>query len=129
MFQIDAKSALQKSALASLAMDCAKRQQRLVLIAGQLNPLLGRRLDPALRIDLLSFLRELQRQHPDIVLITNSPFQEVSDYIDLTHVNDERRRAFTRFVAEQLKATVLTNVAASASIMPSGVFKTTNSTP
>jgi hypothetical protein len=129
MFQINAESALQKSALASLAMDCAKRQQRLVLIAGQLNPLLGRRLDPALRIDMLSFLRELQRQHPDIVLITNPPFQEVSDYIDLTHVNDERRRAFTQFVAEQLKATVLTNVADSASIMPSGVFKTTNSTP
>jgi hypothetical protein len=128
-FRANAASAFEKSAFAYFAQDCADRHQQLVIIAGQLNPLVSRRLDPALRTDMMSFLHELQQRFPNLHLIENAPWQEVSEYTDLTHVNAERRAAFTRFVAGQLQAIILTNATSPASMDAGRRLQTTATTP
>ncbi len=128
-FQNGANAAFQKSAFAAFAQECADRHEQLVVIAGQVNPLVSRRLDPALRADMMDLLHELQRRFPNFHLIENPPAQDASEYADLTHVNAECRAAFTRFVAGQLQAMILTNAAAPGSMEAGRRFQTTATTP
>lgn len=102
-FHINAESDFQKEAFVNFAAECASRGQQLVIIAGQVNPLVERLIDPAIRVDMLTFLRALRDQNPNIVLVDDVPFQEASDYVDLTHVTEAQQRVFTQFVAERLK--------------------------
>lgn len=105
-FRINAESDFQKKAFANFSAECASRRQKLIVIAGQVNPLIGRLIDPAVRADMLAFLRTLRDQNSHVVLVDNAPDQEDSDYADLTHVTEAQQRAFTQFVAEQLKNTL-----------------------
>ena len=114
-FHLNAESDFQKKSFAEFAAACARRNQQLVIIAGQLNPLVGQRLDPACRTDMLAFLRGLRDRHPNVLLIDDAPFQEASDYGDLTHIGEARQRVFTQFVAQRLLTTAL---GAGASVSP-----------
>jgi hypothetical protein len=91
----------QKRAFAAFAKMCRERGSRLVVCCGQLNPILGRALDPALRPDMIAFLREQASHDSNITLLEESqlPRQVEGDYEDLTHVNDAARERFSQYIA------------------------------
>ena len=95
-------SDFEKQAFELFVEQCARRNQKIVLIAGQLNPVLGGILPPEMRADMLRFLRSIAQRYPNVTLIDNPPFQESSEYVDLTHVTAQRRDAFTRYMAAKL---------------------------
>lgn len=102
-YYINETSKFEMRAFRNFVSDCEKGNEKIMVLAGQLNPLLGRRLDPEIREHMLSFLRELQGQHSNMTLIENLPFQSPADYEDLTHVKKETQKQFTQLIAEFLK--------------------------
>jgi hypothetical protein len=104
-FSFGPKCSFEKRAFATFAEMCRGRHCRLVVCCGQLNPVLERALDPALRSDMLSFLHEQAAKDPNIILLEGSelPRQVEGDYDDLTHVNEAARARFSRYIAEVLE--------------------------
>jgi hypothetical protein len=98
-------SNLQKETLIRFATKCRERGSRLVICCGQLNPLLGRALDPALRADMIAFLRDQAQKDKNIVLLEESELskQTEADYEDLTHVNAAARLRFSQYIADVLE--------------------------
>ncbi len=98
-FRRDAYTDLHRSALVELAGDCQRRGTKLILLFGQLNPLLERQLDGRLRAEVGSFLEELDARFANVTLIQREkmPEQTTEDYEDLTHVNDEAQKRFTEW--------------------------------
>jgi len=76
-----------------------------VLCCGQLNPVLGRALDPALRPDMLAYLHDLAGRDPNIILLEESqlPVQTENDYMDLTHVDEANQVRFTGYMQTVLQ--------------------------
>ena len=101
-FHLSAQSEFQKQMFLRFAEDCSRRKQTLIILTGQLNPLIGSRIDPVVREDMLAFLRSLRQEFSRVVLIDDCPPQSESDYDDLTHVNRQRQKEFTKFVGERL---------------------------
>lgn len=106
-YRLDKAAKFQKQAFTAFAVRCEKQNQQLIILAGQLNPSVSRYLDPTIRADMLSFLRHLRDQHPNLVLLDDLPLQMESDYTDLTHVNATKQAEFTRYFAEQLRSKIL----------------------
>jgi hypothetical protein len=104
-YHLGPKSEFNKQSLVRLAQMCRERHCRLVICCGQLNPLLGQKLDPALRRDMVAFLQKLAQEDSNIILIDEHqmPRQVESDYEDLTHVNPAARARFSQFLAEKLQ--------------------------
>jgi len=103
-YRVDATSDFQKRAFEAFAADCARRRQKLIVIAGQLNPRLGSRINPAVRADMLLFLRGLgDRLGSGFGLIDDCALQPESAYEDLMHVNKQAAEEFTRFLAQRLR--------------------------
>lgn len=98
-------SEYQKNAFRVFAQMCRKRGARLVICCGQLNPVLERALNPALRADMLNFLCGLAKEDPNVVLLSRDelPAQGESDYEDLTHVNEKAREQFSNCIAGVLE--------------------------
>ena len=74
-FHLSAQSEFQKQMFLRFAEDCSRRNQTLIILAGQLNPLIGSRIDPVVREDMLAFLRGLRQEFPRVVLIDDCPPQ------------------------------------------------------
>jgi len=102
-FHLSAQSEFQKQMFLRFAEDCSRRKQTLIILTGQLNPLIGSRIDPVVREDMLAFLRSLRQEFSRVVLIDDCPPQLESDYDDLTHVNRQRQKEFTEFVGKRLR--------------------------
>ena len=109
-YRLGPESDFQKKAFALFAGKCRERHARLVLCCGQLNPILGRALDPALRPDMLACLRDLARRDPNIILLEESqlPVQTEKDYMDLTHVDQANQVRFTEYMETVLQKLLLT---------------------
>lgn len=93
-----------KQTFTALARMCRERGARFVVCCGTVNPIFQRALEPAVRSDLVAFLREQARADSNIVLLDESelPQHAESDYEDLTHVNEATRARFSNFMAEKL---------------------------
>ena len=102
-YRMDASSAFEMRAFQEFISDCEIGRETVLVLVGQLNPLLGERFDPKIRADMILFLRQLRDKHANMALIENLPFQSPSDYEDLTHVKKEVQAQFTQSVAELLK--------------------------
>jgi hypothetical protein len=89
----------------ALAKTCRQQHCRLIVCCGQLNPVLGRLLDPALRTHMLAFFHEQAGKDPNIVVLDDSqlPRQVESDYEDLTHIDEAARQRFSEFMAGTLE--------------------------
>jgi hypothetical protein len=100
-FQAGPESDFQKNAFSVFAQRCREQHRILIVCCGQFNPILGRALDPALRSDMLAFLRNQAAHDATIVLLDESdlPKQTEADYDDLTHVNEAAQIRFTEFIA------------------------------
>ena len=103
-FQIDSTSDFQKRCFTEFVEECERQHQKLVLVAGQLNPRLSRRLAPEIRMDMLNFLQGLGALYTNVHVIDDCPAQGEGDYVDLTHVSEVRQKAFTEFIAQRLGA-------------------------
>jgi hypothetical protein len=101
----------QKNAFGVFAAKCRSRHAVLIVCCGQLNPILSRALDPALRLDMLAFLHGQAALDTNIVLLEQSqmPVQTEQDYDDLTHVNKAAQVQFSEFMAGILDNLMSTN--------------------
>lgn len=98
-------SSVQKQALERFVSRCEAANRRVILLIGDYNPILSRKLNPGLRPDMLGFLEELKARHPFLTLVSPAelPPQSAADYEDLFHVNKEAQRRFTEFLVEYLQ--------------------------
>lgn len=101
-YNVNSESRFQQRAMEDYIIRCQRSGRRVILIAGQLHPVLERALAPAIRPHMLSFLRELAEKYPNVTLIEKLPEQSGEDYDDLTHVNRAAQVRFSRFLAAQL---------------------------
>jgi hypothetical protein len=100
-YRIGPESDFQKKAFTEFAQRCRHEHSRLIVCCGQLNPILEKTLDPALRPDMLAFLRGLADADANIVLLDENglPRQTDADYDDLTHVNTNAQARFSEYIA------------------------------
>jgi hypothetical protein len=101
----------QKKSFGVFADKCRARHAVLIVCCGQLNPFLGRAIDPSLRPDMLAFLRSQAAQDTNIVFLDESqmPVQTEKDYDDLTHVNTNAQVRFSEFMVGVLEKLMQTN--------------------
>jgi len=100
-YRIGPDTVFQKKAFGVFAAQCRQRHAVLIVCCGQLNPILGRAMNPSLRPDMLAFLRAQAAQDSNIVLLEEAqmPLQTEKDYDDLTHVNRAAQVRFSEFLA------------------------------
>lgn len=100
-FRLAADADFQKLALEDFVIRCGQAGRKVVLLTGGYNPVLTRRMDPALRADMLEFLDVIASRHTNVVLVPASelPGQTPADYDDLNHVNVPAQRRFTERLA------------------------------
>jgi len=112
-FRAGPESDFQKNSFSAFAQRCREQHRTLVVCCGQFNPILGRALDPALRSDMLAFLRSQAAQDANILLLDESdlPKQTEADYDDLTHVNEAAQIRFTEFIAGVMQKLLRTDQA------------------
>jgi hypothetical protein len=104
----------QKKAFCVFAARCRERHAVLIVCCGQLNPILGRMVDPSFRAGMLAFLRGQAAQDTNIVLLEQAqmPAQTEKDYDDLTHVNTATQARFSDFIVGVLENLMQTNLPA-----------------
>ena len=104
-YRIDAVSEFQKQAMADFVGRCQVDGRTVVLIDGGFNPLLMRAMDPAIRADMVTFLKDLQQQHTNVVVIPLAELVEQTpvDFEDLNHVTPDMQRRFTEALAGWLE--------------------------
>ena len=104
-YRVDPQSEFSFAAFEAFVTKCRGENRTVVLCCGQLNPVLGRRLDPALRPQMLAFLRGLASKHSNVVLVEESqmPAQSEQAYVDLTHVGPTAQAQFTEAIAGVLE--------------------------
>lgn len=85
-------------AFAAFVEKCRTHRRTVVACCGQLNPVLARQLNPALRLQMRAFLHKLAAENDNFILLDEDalPPQTESDYEDLTHVNAEAQVRFTK---------------------------------
>lgn len=104
-FHLSPYSDFQMRAAEEWISRCERQGCRVILLSGQVSPLLSRRLDPALRRHLTDFYRQLARRHPSLIVVEESALsaQSPADYVDLTHANAAARERFTQHLAGLLR--------------------------
>ena len=77
----------------------------MILCSGQMNPILARQIDPALRARMLAFLAQLATKYDNVVLLQEKdlPTQTEADYEDLSHANSAAQIRFTEAIARVLQ--------------------------
>ena len=98
-YESNEESRFQKRALEDFLTRCRDSNQRVTLLAGQLNPLMGHQIDLEIRREMLEQLRALAAKFPNLTVIEKLPEQTEQDYLDLTHVSKPAQERFTRFLA------------------------------
>jgi hypothetical protein len=84
---------------------CRSEGRKVILCCGQMNPILARQLDPALRPKMLAFLAQLPAKYDNVVLLQEKdlPTQSEADYEDLSHANKAAQIRFTEAIARVLQ--------------------------
>jgi hypothetical protein len=100
-----AHTALEKRAFERFLQETKIRGSRVLILAGQLNPVLGERIDPTMRPEMLQFLHEMGQKYSHMALIDGAPFlaNVADDYQDLTHITPEAQERFTVALADLLR--------------------------
>lgn len=97
-------TAFQKKAFEDFVALCEKADRRVILFAGQNNPIFENKLDPALRADFQDFLQQIATRHSNVILVTiaEMPVETPEDYDDLSHVNVDTQKRFSNWLADWL---------------------------
>ena len=103
-YRIDKESEFQKQAFEDFVARCQRANRRIILLVGGYNPLLARRINPAIRADMLNFLNQLQIHYSLVFLVREGDLAEQTpaNYEDLSHVDKETQRRFTTALAKFL---------------------------
>ena len=111
-FHVDDESDFQKRAFEDFLDDCAKAHRRVILLTGGYNPVLTDVMNVAVRADMLRFLDQVQKRHPNVTVIPASklPEQRPSDYEDLTHINPDMQKRFSEWLATLLEKDIRAKV-------------------
>jgi hypothetical protein len=93
------------AAFDAFVAQCRSEGKRVILCCGQMNPILARQLDPALRPRMLAFLAQLAAKYDNVVLLQEKdlPAQTEADYDDLSHANKAAQLRFTEAIARLLQ--------------------------
>jgi len=112
-FKLGKESQVQKAAFEAFIAEAGRQKRHVILLEGQLNPLLGERIDPAVRQDMKRYLRGVIKDHDNVTLIAEDelPAQTPNDYDDLTHVNESTQTRFTGWFANQLTSKLRSKIA------------------
>jgi hypothetical protein len=104
-FKLDENATRQKNAFIAFVQELGRQNRRLILLEGQVNPILSARIPPDLRPDMKAFLRNIAADFPHVILIPEHelPKHSPEDYADLTHITEDRQSDFTRWLANRLK--------------------------
>jgi hypothetical protein len=104
-FRLTKESEFQKQAFEDFVARCQRANRRIILLVGGHNPILARRIDPAIRADMLNFLDQLQSRYSLVSLVPETDLveQTSADYVDLNHVNRDTQLRFTRALAKVLR--------------------------
>ena len=106
VFALDANAALQKTTFLEFVKEAGRQNRRLVLLEGQVNPVLAEKIPGAIRDDMRHFLRQLATNNPHVTLIPEGdlPPQPAFAYTDLTHVTKEFQTKFSTWLAARLQS-------------------------
>ena len=104
-FRADDQSDFSFAAFDAFVARCRSERKTVILCCGQLNPILARKLDPAMRPRMLAFLAQLAANYDNVVLLQEKdlPAQTEADYEDLTHVNPAAQSRFSEAIARLLQ--------------------------
>ena len=96
-FRSDAQSEFCFAAFEAFVARCQAEGRTVVLCCGQMNPVLARHLNPALRPKMLTFVAQLAAKYKNVVVVQESdlPAQTEADYQDLSHVTPAAQIRFT----------------------------------
>lgn len=93
-----------KRALERFLVESEKAGTAVVLIAGQINPIVSRKLDPAIRRDFLGYLKGLPEKYSNVTVLTDElPSHRESEYEDLMHITEEAQLRYTSVLADVLE--------------------------
>jgi len=92
----------QKAAFVRFLEHCAAKNQQVILIGGQFNPLQEAQMDPEVRPAYEGFLKECASRYPNVVLVWQKELlvQPPEAYVDETHVSEETQKRFTKAFAD-----------------------------
>ncbi len=96
----------EKAAFAQTVSELTAAGRTLILIAGQMYPVLEEEMDPAIHGDMTQFLRGLEQRHPGkvTVLAQEEFFQPTrEDFRDLVHLTTDGQERMTQKLVEVLK--------------------------
>jgi hypothetical protein len=113
IFKLDRDSDLQKAAFREFVAEAARQNREVLVLEGQVNPILGMQIAPAIRADMQQFLQQIAREHSHVRVVHEKelPEQPASAYQDLTHVTKEVQKEFSAWLASYLEARSATNLA------------------
>jgi hypothetical protein len=105
-FALDANAARQKMTFVEFVKEAARQNRRVILLEGQVNPILAEKIPAAMRDDMRQFLRQLAAANPHVTLIPEGdlPPQPPATYQDLTHVTKEAQKQFSTWFATRLES-------------------------
>jgi hypothetical protein len=109
-YRSDAGSDFSFRAFEVFVAKCRSQHRMVIACCGQVNPILARRLNPALRAQMRAFLRNLAANYDNLVFLDEGdlPREAESDYEDLTHITAEARVRFTEALEPVLQRLMLT---------------------
>ena len=95
-----------RDSLARFVTACGLGGTDVLLLAGQVNPVLQKYLPEEMSLLLHTYLRDLATENPHVHLLQGAPWMVhgVEDYADLTHVIPTVQRSFTDELAAWLDA-------------------------
>ncbi|HTD66799.1 MAG TPA: hypothetical protein VK846_09760 [Candidatus Limnocylindria bacterium] len=96
------ESRFQQRAMEDFVIRCQRSREKVIVLAGQVNPLFSRTMESGIREEMLSTLRALAAKYSNVTLVENLPAQMPENYDDMTHVNVAAQEHFTRFLAAWL---------------------------
>ncbi|WP_339910194.1 hypothetical protein [Symmachiella dynata] len=93
-----------KTALEMFLQRAQQTGTQVVLIFGQVNPVLSQQIDPTVRRDFLDYKEILKKRFPDVLILSDElPVHPESDYHDMMHLNEEAQIRYTQSLADVLQ--------------------------
>jgi hypothetical protein len=104
-YKNDRATVFQKQAFEDFISRCEKAHRRVILFAGQSNPILESKLSPAFRADMTAFLEQIKSRHNNVILVSAAemPVEVAADYQDLSHITPGPQKRFTAWLAGWLE--------------------------
>jgi len=103
-YAVSADTEFHKTALELFLQRAQQTGTQVVLIVGQVNPVLSQKIDPAVRRDFLDYMDRLKKRFPDVLILSDElPVHPESDYHDMMHLTDEAQIRYTERLADVLQ--------------------------